>query len=83
MNTTGWIVLIFIVFLIFSINAWLVAILRRKSSPKGNSMWKNASDRIRNPWINEDNDIHLLSKLVGELKKGPRDIPHDHIHKKD
>jgi hypothetical protein len=68
MSTAGWIVLIFIVLLFVSINAWLVALLRGKTNSSSGNMWKNASQRLRNPWETEDREMTKLSELMKQLR---------------
>jgi hypothetical protein len=74
----------FIIFIVVGVNVWMIALLKSKDlremqlkmrPPRQNQSANNMKKFVkllRNPWMDEDEDLARLSKLVDNLKDQER-----------
>ena len=80
----AWAAIAFIIVIAVAVNAWMIAMLKskdlremqlkmrpRRQSQTADNM-KKFVKLLRNPWMDEDEDLRNLSKLVDDLKDQER-----------
>ena len=56
----------------------IYASLRRQNTNQQIELLKRATTRSRQPWVNEDDNLQELSRLIAQLQNKPPDPPsHD------
>lgn len=72
-TSKAWMVVCITIFLVVGINAWIYAAVSRRDSIGQIELLRRATQRAKNPWQPEDNNLSELSRLVKELQKNPHD----------
>jgi hypothetical protein len=62
-------VLCITLFFVIGINALIYLSVTRGNVTGSIELFRRASERVRDPWKSEDDDLKELSSLVGELQK--------------
>jgi hypothetical protein len=75
LSTTGWIVIVFLLFVIVSINVSLIYAVKNHSLSKSIDIIRKTGQVSRQPWKKEDQMLSDLSKKVADLKKEDRELP--------
>lgn len=68
LSTTGWLVLIFLVLIVFIINVGLFSALRRKDRPSRFQSLRRAGQTLRRPWQDEDTQLEKLASAVAPYR---------------
>ncbi len=71
LSTTGWLVLIFLVLIVFIINLGLFSALRRKDRPGRFQSLRRAGQTLRRPWQDEDTQLEKLASAVAPYRSSP------------
>ena len=71
-TSKAWMVICITVFLVVGINAWIYAAVSRRGSIGQIELLRRATQRAKDPWQSENNDLAELSRLVKDISKPPQ-----------
>lgn len=71
-TSKAWMVICITVFLVVGVNAWIYAAVSRRGSIGQIELLRRATQRAKDPWQGEDNDLAELSRLVKDISKPPQ-----------
>lgn len=70
LTLSAWIIILFLIIFIVSLNIWLFTVAKRGNKENGMlSILRKSSKVIQNPFIEEDQQLNELANLTAQLKE--------------